>query len=360
MISVRGISKRFGSHQALDGVELEVPEGTVQGLLGPNGAGKTTTVRVLTTLLQPDSGDAFVAGRSVTDEGHEVRQRLGVSGQYAAVDEKLTGFENLTMVGELYGMRRRDAKARARELLRDFRLDDVPDDKRAGAYSGGMRRRLDLAGAIVARPPVVILDEPTTGLDPRGRRDTWDAIESLASGGTTVLLTTQYLEEADQLADSIAVIDGGRIIAEGTAGELKTRTGGARVDVVLTPGSDVALAVDAVRRAGHDATVDVRSGRLTVGAGGGSRDLVDIVGALHAVGIDATEAALRQPTLDEVFLQLTGATAEADATDASGDDATGASGPSGADASGRTRPEAVGGPLGPAPVAAAGPVEVER
>ena len=314
MISVRGITKRFGSHTALDGVELEVPEGTVQGLLGPNGAGKTTTVRVLTTLLQPDSGDAFVAGRSVLNEGHAVRQRLGVSGQYAAVDEKLNGFENLTMVGELYGMRRKDAKARARELLRDFRLDDVPDDKRAGTYSGGMRRRLDLAGAIVARPPVVILDEPTTGLDPRGRRDTWAAIESLASGGTTVLLTTQYLEEADQLADSIAVIDGGRIIAEGTAAELKTQTGGARVDILLAPSSDVDLAVGAVRRAGHEATVDRRAGRLTIGASGGSRDLIDVVEALHAVGLETTEAALRQPTLDEVFLQLTGNSPKSDAT----------------------------------------------
>lgn len=313
MISVRGITKRFGTHQALDGVELEVPEGTVQGLLGPNGAGKTTTVRVLTTLLQPDSGDAFVAGRSVLTEGHAVRQRLGVSGQYAAVDEKLTGFENLTMVGELYGMRRKDAKARARELLREFRLDDVPDDKRAGTYSGGMRRRLDLAGAIVARPPVVILDEPTTGLDPRGRRDTWDAIESLASGGTTVLLTTQYLEEADQLADSIAVIDGGRIIAEGTAAQLKAQTGGARLDIVLAPGSDIDLAVDAVRRVGHEPAIDRRVGRLTVGAGGGSSDLLDVVGALRAVGLETSEAALRQPTLDEVFLQLTGTTADPDA-----------------------------------------------
>ncbi|WIB26580.1 ATP-binding cassette domain-containing protein [Curtobacterium sp. MCSS17_015] len=312
MISIRGITKRFGSHQALAGVDLDVPEGSVQGLLGPNGAGKTTTVRVLTTLLQPDSGDAYVAGRSVTRDGHQVRKRLGVSGQYAAVDEKLTGFENLTMVGELYGMRRKDAKARARELLRDFRLDDVPDDKRAGTYSGGMRRRLDLAGAIVARPPVVILDEPTTGLDPRGRRDTWDAIESLASGGTTVLLTTQYLEEADRLADSIAVIDEGRIIAEGTAAGLKSETGGARVDVLLTPGTDVSVAVDAVRRAGHAVSVDGRTGRLTVNATSGGRDLLDVVGALHAAGLEATEAALRQPTLDEVFLRLTGASTDAD------------------------------------------------
>ncbi|GAA2174788.1 daunorubicin resistance protein DrrA family ABC transporter ATP-binding protein [Agrococcus versicolor] len=318
MISIQGITKRFGDHQALAGVDLEVPEGSVQGLLGPNGAGKTTTVRVLTTLLDPDAGEAIVAGHSAITAGHEVRRRLGVSGQYAAVDEKLTGFENLTMVGELYGMRRRDAKARARELLRDFRLDDVAETKRAGAYSGGMRRRLDLAGAIVARPPVVILDEPTTGLDPRGRRDTWDAIESLASGGTTVLLTTQYLEEADQLADAIAVIDAGRIIAEGTATELKAQAGGARIDVVLAPGADTDAAIAAVRATGRDAEVDARSRRLTGAAPEGSDALLDVLHALGRAQVPVSEAALRQPTLDEVFLRLTGlpATEEADAAEA--------------------------------------------
>ncbi|QCR19551.1 ATP-binding cassette domain-containing protein [Agrococcus sp. SGAir0287] len=315
MISIQGIRKRFGDHQALDGVDLEVPEGSVQGLLGPNGAGKTTTVRVLTTLLDPDEGEAIVAGHSALTQGHEVRRRLGVSGQYAAVDEKLTGFENLTMVGELYGMRRREAKARARELLRDFRLDDVGDTRHAGQYSGGMRRRLDLAGAIVARPPVVILDEPTTGLDPRGRRDTWDAIESLASGGTTVLLTTQYLEEADQLADSIAVIDAGRIIAEGTATELKAQAGGARIDVVLAPGADAAAALAAVRSTGHDAELDERARRLTGAAADGSDGLVSVLHALERADVAVSEAALRQPTLDEVFLRITGQPATGEPAD---------------------------------------------
>lgn len=316
MISIQGITKRYGDHQALAGVELEVAAGTVQGLLGPNGAGKTTVVRVLTTLLDPDSGEAIVAGHSAITEGHKVRRSLGVSGQYAAVDEKLTGFENLTMVGELYGMRRREAKARARELLRDFRLDDVADGKRAGAYSGGMRRRLDLAGAIVARPPVVILDEPTTGLDPRGRRDTWAAIESLASEGITVLLTTQYLEEADQLADSIAVIDAGRIIAEGTATELKARAGRARIDIVLAPDSDIAAALTAVRSTGHNASIDERSRRLTGAAPEGSEALLDVLQALGRAGVLVSEAALRQPTLDDVFLQLTGTPADASSTGA--------------------------------------------
>ncbi|MFC7430032.1 MULTISPECIES: ATP-binding cassette domain-containing protein [unclassified Agrococcus] len=315
MISIQGVTKRFGDHQALAGVDLEIPTGSVQGLLGPNGAGKTTTVRVLTTLLDPDAGDAFVAGHSVRTEGHAVRSRLGVSGQYAAVDEKLTGFENLTMVGELYGMRRREAKARARELLRDFRLDDVGDTRRAGQYSGGMRRRLDLAGAIVARPPVVILDEPTTGLDPRGRRDTWDAIESLASGGTTVLLTTQYLEEADQLADAIAVIDAGRIIAEGTATELKAQAGGTRVDVVLASAADADAALVAVRPTHPDVAVDVRARLLSTAAPHGAESLRTVLGALAQADVAVLEAALRQPTLDEVFLRLTGSTASDDADD---------------------------------------------
>lgn len=310
MISIQGIRKRFGDHQALDGVELEVPAGTVQGLLGPNGAGKTTTVRVLSTLLEPDEGDAIVAGRSVRREGHAVRERLGLSGQYAAVDERLTGFENLTMVGELYGMRRRDAKARARELLREFRLDDVAEGKRAGAYSGGMRRRLDLAGAIVARPPVVILDEPTTGLDPRGRRDTWDAVAALTRGGTTVLLTTQYLEEADQLADSIAVIDAGRIIAEGTATSLKAQAGGARLDIVLAEGADATAALGAVRAIAPDATIDERGSRLLASAADGSAGLRAALDRLDIEGVEVVEAAVRQPTLDDVFLRLTGSDAQ--------------------------------------------------
>ncbi|WP_424465335.1 ATP-binding cassette domain-containing protein [Pseudoclavibacter helvolus] len=305
MISVRGLRKRFGDFTALDGVDLEIPAGSVHALLGPNGAGKTTTVRVVTTLLDPDSGDVDVAGHSVRHEAQQVRRSIGVSGQYAAVDEKLTGVENLTMVGQLYGMRRRDARARAHELLRDFRLDDLHPKKRAGEYSGGMRRRLDLAGAIVARPPVVILDEPTTGLDPRGRRDTWDAIQTLATAGTTVLLTTQYLEEADQLADAISVIDSGRIVAEGTAAELKARAGGAAIDLVLERASDGARALAIVAGVNHDASIDDRGMRITAKAPGGSHDLSAVLTALADAGIGTSEAALRQPTLDEVFLQIT-------------------------------------------------------
>ncbi|WP_053351679.1 ATP-binding cassette domain-containing protein [Leucobacter musarum] len=308
MISVRGLSKRFGAFTALDDVNLEVPAGTVHALLGPNGAGKTTTVRVVTTLLEPDAGEVEVAGHSVRRDAHGVRASLGVSGQYAAVDEKLTGAENLTLVGELYGMRRRDAQERAAELLRDFRLDDLPRQKRAGEYSGGMRRRLDLAGAIVARPPVVILDEPTTGLDPRGRRDTWDAVQSLTQAGTTVLLTTQYLEEADQLADRISVIDAGRIVAEGTAHELKLRAGGAAIDLVLASATDGARAAELASRTGLRVGIDERSTRLTASAPRGSSDLAAVLEALASADIEVVEAALRQPTLDEVFLQLTGTT----------------------------------------------------
>lgn len=309
MISVHGLTKRLGTTQALAGVELEVAEAKVQGLLGPNGAGKTTTVRVLTTLLDPDQGEVSVAGHSVRTEGHLVRSNLGVSGQYAAVDDKLSGDENLTLVGQLYGMPRREARARSRELLREFGLDGLSDKQLAGTYSGGMRRRLDLAGAIVARPPVVVLDEPTTGLDPRGRRDAWDAIESLATAGTTVLLTTQYLEEADRLADSIAVIDAGRIIAEGTATQLKAEAGGAWIDVVLSPAADGLAGLAAVRGVSRDAALDERARRITARAHDGASGLVTVLGALAAVSVPVAEAALRQPTLDEVFLRLTGSPA---------------------------------------------------
>lgn len=306
MISLRGVVKHYGDRTALDGVDLEVPAGTVQGLLGPNGAGKTTIVRVLTTLLTPDAGDALVAGRSVRTDPDSVRRSIGVSGQYAAVDEKLTGFENLRMVARLYGMPRRTAAARARELLRDFRLEDVSETLLAGQYSGGMRRRLDLAGAVIARPPVVILDEPTTGLDPRGRRDTWDAVKSLTADGVTVLLTTQYLEEADQLADSIAVIDRGRIVADDTAAALKEQVGGSRIDIALTDPADGAAAQSALVRAGHEAEPGERGVRLTLAADDGGAGLARVLGVLESEGISVGEAALRRPTLDEVFLGLTG------------------------------------------------------
>jgi len=308
VIRVENVRKSYGAFTALDGLSLNAPEGTVLGLLGPNGSGKTTTVKVLTTLLTPDSGEAWVAGHSVRKNPELVRANLGLSGQYAAVDEKLTAFENLHMVGRLYGMNRRNATARAHELLADFRLTDVAG-KRAGAFSGGMRRRLDLAGAVVARPKVVVLDEPTTGLDPRGRLDTWDVVAGLVSGGTTVLLTTQYLEEADRLADHIAVINHGSVIAEGTASELKNRAGSERVDITLESASDVQPAAVVLAEAtnGHATPeVDQAALRVSVAAPGGHGVLVRVLAELDARSIPVLEAALRRPTLDDVFLQLTG------------------------------------------------------
>ena len=306
MIRVENVSKSFGSFKALDGLNLRAAEGTVLGLLGPNGSGKTTTVKVLTTLLAPDSGDARVAGHSVLSEPELVRRNLGLSGQYAAVDEKLTAFENLHMVGRLYGMNRHNAMARAHELLGSFRLSDVAG-KRAGTFSGGMRRRLDLAGAIVARPKVVVLDEPTTGLDPRGRLDTWDVVSRLVADGTTVLLTTQYLEEADRLADHIAVIDHGRVIAEGTSAELKQSAGSERIDVVMRRAADLAAAASVLSQAaGARADEDPQNLRLSVAAPEGHRLMVRVLSELDARSLQVEEASLRRPTLDDVFLQLTG------------------------------------------------------
>ena len=313
MIRVENVSKSFGSFKALDGLTLRAGEGTVLGLLGPNGSGKTTTVKILTTLLAPDSGDARVAGHSVLTAPGLVRANLGLSGQYAAVDEKLTAFENLHMVGRLYGMNRRTAAARANELLESFRLTDVAG-KRAGTFSGGMRRRLDLAGAIVARPQVVVLDEPTTGLDPRGRLDTWEVVSRLVAEGTTVLLTTQYLEEADRLADRIAVIDHGRVIAEGTATELKQNAGAERIDVVLRNAADLPAAASALARAagpGSRPEQDLQNRSVSMAAPGGHRLLVKVLSELDARSLPVDEASLRRPTLDDVFLQLTGHAAAA-------------------------------------------------
>lgn len=311
---MQGVTKEFGSFRAVDNVSLEVPAGTVTGLLGPNGAGKTTCVRMLTTLLVPDSGEATIDGHAVGRHGHAARKKLGVSGQYAAVDDKLTGLENLTLVGQLYGMRHRRAKERAKELLEQFRLDTVPKKQRVGTYSGGMRRRIDLAGAIVARPPAVILDEPTTGLDPRGRRDTWNAIADLRSQGTAVLLTTQYLEEADQLADFIAVIDGGRIVADGTAAALKAQAGEARIDITFANSAAMQRAVSVLSRAHADIHADEQSLRISADASQGSQSLAQALASVREAGVDVVEAALRRPTLDEVFLRITGSRSEAEAS----------------------------------------------
>ncbi|MCZ7631619.1 MAG: ATP-binding cassette domain-containing protein [Microthrixaceae bacterium] len=320
-IEATGLTKRFGEVTALDGLDLEVPEGTVLGLLGPNGAGKTTAVSILTTLLQPDEGTARVAGIDVIAEPREVRRRIGLSGQYAAVDEVLSGFENLEMIGRLYHLGKERSRARARELLDRFELTEAADRSTKG-YSGGMRRRLDLAGALVAEPPVLFLDEPTTGLDPHSRLELWSIIRELVSGGTTVLLTTQYLEEADQLADEILVIDHGRAIAQGTADELKVQVGGERIEATL---ADVAQ-LDAAREllaplAVGDIDADDGSRRIVVPITGGAPVLTDALRRLDAGGVALVDVGLRRPTLDEVFLTLTGHRAE----EPSADDAAGAS-----------------------------------
>jgi ABC-2 type transport system ATP-binding protein len=307
-ISVAGLSKSFGDVRALRDVDLEVAPGTVLGLLGPNGAGKTTAVRVLTTLLRPDAGTVRVAGLDVVADAATLRQRIGLAGQYAAVDENLTGLENLTMVGRLYGEKRAPAKARGSELLKQFDLVEAAK-RPVKTYSGGMRRRLDLAAALVARPPVLFLDEPTTGLDPRSRLDLWSTIERLVADGTTVLLTTQYLDEADRLADTIAVIDRGRVIAEGTPDALKDRLGGERLEVRL---SDPAAADAAVRALTpmSDEPVGADEGTVSLTVRGRSGTIVDAVRRLDEAGVGVEDLGLRRPTLDDVFLTLTGHAAE--------------------------------------------------
>jgi ABC-2 type transport system ATP-binding protein len=308
-ISVTGLVKSFGDVRALDGVDLDVPSGSVLGLLGPNGAGKTTTVRVLTTLLKPDAGTVLVTGLDAVRDAAQLRGRIGLAGQYAAVDENLTGLENLVMVGRLYGMRRAEAKRRGRDLLERFDLVDAAD-RPVKTYSGGMRRRLDLGAALVARPPVLFLDEPTTGLDPRSRLEVWATIEGLVAEGTTVLLTTQYLDEADRLADLIAVIDRGRVIAEGTPDELKDRVGGERLEVHLADASAVDAAVRALAPMADEPPVaDGETVRLPVSRRSGT--IVEAVRRLDEAGVAVDDLGLRRPTLDDVFLALTGHAAEA-------------------------------------------------
>jgi ABC-2 type transport system ATP-binding protein len=311
-IYAEGLVKHFKDVHALDGVDLDVPEGTVLGLLGPNGAGKTTAVRVLTTLLKPDRGTALVAGIDVLKRPNDVRRSIGLSGQFAAVDEYLTGRENLQMVGELYQLSAADSKRRAGELLERFGLADA-SDRIAKNYSGGMRRRLDLAAALIVSPPVMFMDEPTTGLDPRNRLMLWDVIKDLVSGGTTLLLTTQYLEEADHLADEICVIDHGKVIERGTSDELKARTGGERIEIVVHQREQIEPARTVLTRFGRDeVSVDAHTRKLIAPVAGGAKLLAEVIRELDDNGVEIDDVALRRPTLDDVFLSLTGHHAEGD------------------------------------------------
>ncbi|WP_338896758.1 ATP-binding cassette domain-containing protein [Streptomyces sp. TG1A-60] len=307
-ITVEGARKTYGGkggEVALDGLDLQVARGTVHGVLGPNGAGKTTLVRILSTLLRPDAGRVEVAGHDVLARAREVRFRIGLLGQHAALDEELGGRQNLEMFGRLYHLGARRARVRADELLERFGLGET-GRKAVKQYSGGMRRRLDLAASLITEPEVLFLDEPTTGLDPRGRTEVWDSVRSLVGGGTTVLLTTQYLEEADQLADRISVVDGGRVVADGTANELKGLTGGDRIDVVLRDAGQLGAAVALLPLPKGHIAVDTDRRRLSVPVTDRMTALSAVVRALEDAGVEAEDIALRRPTLDEVFLHLTG------------------------------------------------------
>jgi ABC-2 type transport system ATP-binding protein len=317
-VRAEGLVKRYGDVTALDGLSIGVAKGTVFALLGPNGAGKTTAVRILTTLLEPDEGSGEVAGVDLRANPQRVRERIGLSGQYAAVDEHLTGQENLEMVGRLYHLGRARAKRRSRELLEQFQLADAAH-RTAKTYSGGMRRRLDLAGALVAEPPVLFLDEPTTGLDPRGRMDLWDVLAGLVSEGTTLVLTTQYLEEAERLANNIMVIDRGAAIAEGTADELKSKVGGERLEFVATNEGDAAVIAEAIAGLGSDDPV-IEGRTVSLPVATGSKGLREALRRLDEREIELRDVSLRRPTLDDVFLTLTGHAAEETAP-AEGDEA---------------------------------------
>jgi ABC-2 type transport system ATP-binding protein len=314
-IEATGLVKRYGEKVALGGIDLTVPAGTVTAVLGPNGAGKTTAVRILTTLSEPDEGQATVAGYNVATHPTEVRRRIGLAAQDATVDPLLTGFENLVMICELHHLARRQAKARARELLEEFSLSDA-GDRVVGGYSGGMRRRLDLAATLVARPEVLFLDEPTTGLDPRARNELWAVLDTLLDRGTTILLTTQYLEEADRLAHDIVVVDHGRIIAQGDARSLKRQVGGDNIGVVVRDSarlSDAAAALTATT--GHEAVVDLTTNSAVAPTTDGVGALALAAAALRDAGVEVEDLSLRQPTLDEVFLTLTGSPIEDDITE---------------------------------------------
>lgn len=307
IISIKNLTKSFKSVDVLKGINLEVEEGTMLALLGPNGAGKTTTIRILSTLLKQDDGKVIINGFDITEDANEVRSSIGLTGQYAAVDELLTGRENLIMMGRLYHLSKSDARTRAEELLAEFDLVEAAD-RTAKTYSGGMRRRLDLALSLIATPPILFLDEPTTGLDPRSRITIWEIIKKLLSQGTTIVLTTQYLDEADKLADKIAVLDHGKIIAEGTADELKAMVGKERLEVTIDKDSDFAKANSVVT--GEAKEVDEEERKISIATDGTVSDLKRVLDAMATASVEVETFSLHKPTLDDVFLKLTGHSTE--------------------------------------------------
>ncbi|MCC6712124.1 MAG: ATP-binding cassette domain-containing protein [Candidatus Dadabacteria bacterium] len=334
-IVVEGLRKSYGKLSVLEGINFSVRRGSVFGLLGPNGAGKTTTIRILSTLLKPDGGRATVNGHDVVTDAHEVRSSIGLTGQYAAVDEYLTGEENLLMMGRLYRLSMADTKRRTAKLLKQFGLVDTAK-RPLKTYSGGMRRRLDLAASLIASPSVIFLDEPTTGLDPRSRLVMWDIIKELAAGDTTILLTTQYMEEADRLAEYIVVIDKGTVISQGTPGELKARVGSERIELVIAEGSDFAAAQRAICAEGDHA--DPKKRTISVATKGGVTELKDVLDRLTRDGVEVETLSLHRPTLDDVFLTLTGhAASPADANGTSDGDSKRCEAPNAEDAKEKER-----------------------